>query len=189
MSRLGYDEYSFYMTKCVRDDDGVWSVGTEVDLERDFDGLRYRSFSGLNAYGEQRAVYTEEYAESDAVLSYVSSSTDSRKPLELELELCFFNPDGTVTGIAESYANAVSVYHAFVGYLAGGYVMYRDTIRKRRVLMYLVEAIEPITDSIKGLVYLDAKFKFSGVFGRSFGLDDQTIADYVGIDSYPEYGG
>lgn len=189
MSYLGYDDYGYYMTKCVRDADGVWSVGEELDLERDFDGLRYKSFSGLTAYGEQRAVYTEEYAESDAVLSYVSSSVDSRSALELELVLYFFCPDATVLDFAGVYAGASAVYHSFVEYLANGYVLYRDTIRRRRVLMYLVESLEPSTDSVRGKAYIECAFKFSGVFGRSFGLDDTTLLGYLGLDSYPVYVG
>ena len=61
--------YKFYMQQCTKA--GVELDGTLRDLERDFIGLRYAKCVGLNNSGAAKNVYTEKYADSGTLRSYV----------------------------------------------------------------------------------------------------------------------
>lgn len=186
---LGYDEYSFFMTRVDRLSGGSYEVAdTEVDLERDFVGLRYKSFSGLGSFGDIKGVYAEDWAEDDGVDVYVSGDV-VRSQVEYKLALYFFCADESVTDIPSQVDAARSVYEAFLDYVSGCLLVYRDTVRKRRALMYLEDASEPSTDSLVGKSYLAVTFTFKSVLGRAYPLSDTAIADYLGVDSLPVYGG
>lgn len=184
-SVMGYDGViDCYMCDVLTDaDTGVYSVGDEYNLERQFPGLRYKQFKGLSYYGAFKGVYEEDWAEEDGVDVYVSPS-DVREQTEVELSLYFFDPNGS-EDVSEAYLSMYEVYNAFMELVSASMVIYRDTVRQRRALLYLSEAIEPSVDSINGKIYLSAVFKFKNVYGRTFALDDTTIADRLGIDSYP----
>lgn len=189
---LGYDAYSYFMVRCEPDGAGSYVVSdSELDLERDFVGLRYKSLSGLGNYGKVRGVYTEEYAEEDGVGVYVSASV-VRESFELVLSLYFFPPSGTWEVDIDSFASGVDlargVYESFVDYVSGCLLVYRDSLRQRRCLLYLGKACEPSVDSVNGIPYLSVSFTFVSVLGRSYPLDDGTIAGWLGVDSLPVYG-
>lgn len=193
---LGYDDYRYFMTRVTQsvdeaDGGSVFTVdsGGELDLERDFEGLRYKQFEGVSTYGAVKSSYAEDYAEEDGAQVYVSTNA-TREQTEPVLTLYFFCADGSVTDFAGQYKAASELYHSFVGFLSGCYIIYRDTIRQRRLLLYLSdeEELEPETDSVKGKAYIECEFSFKNVFGKSFSLDDTTIADYLGLEEYPAYG-
>lgn len=186
MLDIGYSVHSFFMSSVVEGSDGVYEVGEEYDLERSFAGLRYKSFKGLSYYGDVKGVYSEDWAEEDGVDVYVGSD-DVRSGTECELVLYFFDVSGD-SDVSEGYSLAYGVYSSFVDFLSGKLVIYRDTVRRRRVLLYMEEGIEPSVDVIDGIPYLQCTFKFCNVYGRSFGLDDMTIANRLGLSSYPVYG-
>lgn len=177
MSYVGYDAYRFLMTR-VDVFDGVYVVGAELDIEREFDGLRYQRFEGLSEYGELSSVYEEGYAEVDGVLEYVGG--DVRGGVDMKLLLCFFG--GVVD---DGYDVMYGVYSSFMDWVSGCRLIYRDTCRNRRVLMYLKDGVTVKSDVVRGCPYLSVSLTFGNVFGRSFGLDDMTIADRLGIGSYP----
>lgn len=186
---LGYDEYSFFMTRVGCNTDGSFEVAEEeTDLERGFVGLRYKSLSGLGDYGAVKSVYAEDYAEEDGVDVYFGSGDVVREQTEYKLSLYFFCADESVTDIPEQCDVARSVYESFMDFVSGGLLVYRDTVRQRRALMYLDEASEPSTDNLLGRVYLAVTFTFKSVLGRSYPLDDTTIQDYLGVESLPVYG-
>lgn len=182
---LGYDEViDCYMADVLMDaDSGSYSVGDEYNLEKQFPGLRYKQFKGLSFYGEPKGVYSEDWVEEDGSDVYVSP-LDVREQTEPELTLYFFDPDGSDDAIT-AYAGMYAVYEEFMSLVSSSLLIYRDTVRQRRLLLYLSSSTEPSVDSVNGLVYLQVEFKFKNVFGRSFSLDDMTIADHLGIDSYP----
>lgn len=182
---LGYDEViDCYMSDVLMDaDTGSYSIGDEYNLEKQFPGLRYKQFEGLSFYGEPKGVYSEDWVEEDGSDVYISP-LDVREQTEPKLTLYFFDPDGSDDTIT-AYSGMYAVYEEFMSLVSSSLLIYRDTVRQRRLLLYLSSSTEPSVDSVNGLVYLQVVFKFKNVFGRSFSLDDMTIADYLGIDSYP----
>lgn len=175
------------------DEDGGGSVftvdgGGERDLERYFEGLRYKQFEGVSTYGAVKSSYAEDYAEEDGAQVYVSSNA-TREQTEPVLTLYFFCSNSSVTDFAAQYKSASELYHSFVEFLSGCYIIYRDTIRQRRLLLYLSDEdeLEPETDSVKGRAYIECEFYFKNVFGQSFSLDDMTIAEYLSLSEYPTY--
>lgn len=127
-----------------------------------------------------KGVYSESYAEEDGDDVYMSSGV-VRSSVEYTLELYFFCPDDVGGDYAARVDAARAVYEEFMDYVSGGMIVWWDTVRHRRVLMYLEEGVEPDDDVVCGEPYLGVELKFRGVFGRSFPLGDATIAEYFGL--------
>ena len=174
------------MRKAVQSAAGVWSLGETVDLESRFKGLRYKSASGLRSYGRVKGVYSVSYAEEDGSRVYASQSV-RREETEVTLTLYFFDPESRDTSGIESRRAAIlaagEAYAAFVAYVSGGMVVYWDTVRQVKELLYLQEAVSPSVDSVRGVIYLEAPFKFRNKHGRPFALDDVTIESELGVAS------
>lgn len=167
--------YKFLMKKVVLNADGTRTIGEEKDLEVDFDGIRYKSMSGLESYGTPSNVYSETAAESSKAMVYVSP-TPTEKQTELTLTLYFFPPStSTATTDAAKIAEISSLYHSFCDFIRGGKIIYRDTARKRKVLMTLTGAVSPTTDRLYGQIYKEVSFTFTNEYGCSFGYNDETI--------------
>jgi len=175
-------EYQFFMRRAVQSGT-VWELEDEVDLESHFKGLRYKSCTGLGAYGKPKGVYTESYAEQDGVSVYVSAGGSAREQTDVTLTLYFFDPDKRAVTDIESRMAAIEaargVYESFMAYISGCVVMYRDTARGRKVALYLSDNTEPSTDSLKGVVYLEVSFKFKNMRGCPFpsGTGDMDILE------------
>lgn len=139
------------------------------DIEAAFPGLRYKECSGINAYGEPQGVYAETFAETDRADVYVASKP-AYKQTSIKLTLVFLEGE-------EGEVKADTSYHAFMGFVTGCKVAYRDTVRMRKVLMYLTGATEPKADTLYGQKYKEVTFTFTNVYGRTFGLDDDFPAE------------
>ena len=137
------------------------------DLETEFPGLRYKECTGLNAYGEPTNIYAEEFAETSKSEAYVSSKP-AHKQTTIKLTLYFFEGEGD----CESGKDDTS-YLGFMEFITGCKIAYRDTVRKRKVLMYLSGATEPKSDTLYGQKYKEVTFTFKNVYGHSFGYDEQ----------------
>lgn len=186
---LGYDVYSYYIVRCLPDGVGGYVPSdVELDLERDFVGLRYKSLSGLGNVGKLRGVYEEEYAELDGVDVHVSADV-VREGFEMSLSLYFFPPRplSSYEDLGVAMGAARGVYERFVDAVSGCLLVWRDTCRCRRVLCYLSDSVEPEEDSVMDVPYLRAKFMLKSVLGRSCGLagDDSGIEDWLGVVSLP----
>lgn len=134
---------------------------TWKDLESEFTGLRYKECTGLNSYGEPKSVYSEDFAETSKADVYVSS-VPAYKQTTIKLTLVFL----------ENGDKDDSAYHDFLEFVSGSKIAYRDTARKRKVLMYLTGATEPSADTLKGQNYKEVTFTFTNVYGCSFGYDE-----------------
>lgn len=177
---IGHDEYDFFLRKVIDNGDGTYTLGEEKNLEDDFVGLRYKSMSGLNLTGNPKGVYTESYAESDGSRVYVSQNT-ARESVELTLKLVFFCAAEGLDYGSQIVAMEEN-YHDFCDFIIGGLLIWRDTARQRRVLMY--QSDKPTIDSDKfgdGIPYIEASFKFKNVLGESFSLGDDTIAKKLDV--------
>lgn len=134
------------------------------DLEKDFDGLRYKECTGLNAFGEPTNTYTEEFAETSKAEVFVGSPP-AHKQTTIKLTLVFLE------GESEEVKNDTA-YHNFLSFITGCKIAYRDTARKRKALMYLSGATEPKSDTLYGQKYKEVMFTFKNVYGMTFGYDE-----------------
>lgn len=148
-------DYKFYMLR-YGEREAAWK-----DLEAEFPGLRYKECTGLNSYGEPKNAYVEEFAETSKAEVYVST-TPAHKQTTIKLTLIFLEGD----------AKDDAAYQDFMKFITGSKVAYRDTARKRKVLMYLSGATEPKSDTLYGQKYKEVTFTFKNVYGRSFGYDE-----------------
>ncbi len=137
------------------------------DLEKEFPGLKYKGCTGLNSYGDPTNVYSEGFAETNKAEVYVASSP-AHKQTTIKLTLVFMEGVGDADTGKDDKA-----YLDFMKFITGCKVAYRDTARKRKVLMYLSGATEPKSDTLYGLKYKEVTYTFVNVYGCSFGYDEQ----------------
>lgn len=131
----------------------------EMDLEKDFKGLIYKEFTGLDSYGKIKSVYTEEFAETD-VLQVYQNPTPIRENTDLTFTCVFTGNDRR------------KVYHSFVSFLSKGKIQYWDNIRNRKVTFILIEPIEPREDKLYGSTpYIIASFKLKNIKGQTEALE------------------
>ena len=155
--------------------------GAVRSLEDDFGFCRYKSITGINAIGKQKGVYTESYPESDSLRVYVDPSA-RQEATSSTLSVCVFGSDPSLPSTLsteELDKAAEDSWHELVGFLRGGLILWTDDYRQRKALFVLQDAIEPTTDRIKGLPYLDCQVKLQNIFGETFESADETIENWL----------
>lgn len=155
-------DYKFYMQRVRRD--GSLIDASPIDIESMFDGLRYRSCTGLNSVGAPKNIYMEDYPEADGPRVHHPSDSGesvSHKETTIKLNLVFTNP-----------VNYRPVYDAFLEYIREGRIYYWDTARYKKVLLILNSATEPREDIVKGVRYIDTEFSFTNIWGMGKTCDD-----------------
>lgn len=141
-------DYKFYMQR-------VDIVSQPIkDLEKDFPGLKYKEFKGLESYGKNRGVYTEVFPETDEVQVYMTPS-----PIRDSINLTF-----TAVFVGSDWRDT---YHSFVDFISSGIIKYWDTCRKREITFVLVDAIEPSEDYLYGVKYIQASFNLKAINGQA----------------------
>lgn len=160
--------YDFYMRRITRDETLSEVVGDWVNIEEVYEGLVYKSMSGLDTYGKPRS-YVENYVESDKASVWVDE-VDSREQTTLKFTAYFFDAAGNKDE-AKAIEAIETVYRNFVAFVSACQITYRDTARKRKVRMYLSDEITAKTDRLYGIVYKEVEFDFTNVYGRSFPYD------------------
>jgi len=162
--------YDFFIQRVKLDENGCERKdGDEINIEEDIGGCVYKSITGVSEYGNPR-VYVENYAEDEQAQVYVNAN-GVRAQNELTLTLYFFDALNAKDDV-EALQNISEAYHKFVSYVSGCKVIYRDTARKRKVLMYLSSATSHKNDILYGVKYKEVQFEFTNVYGRSFAVDD-----------------
>lgn len=178
--------YNFYIQTVTRTSSGDFILGTEYDIETQWKGAKYKQIIGLKNYGKPRP-YVETYAESDMALVSLPQTdsvvnSDPRDATSVNLTLYFFCENTSANTDAKQIKAIDDIYHSFVSTISGKYIIYHDTARQRYAFLYLSDKIEPKTDSIKGVKYVEAEFKFTNVFGRTFSTKKE-LTDAIGITS------
>ena len=169
----------------------VSDAGTHVlrldasrSLEKDFGGLRYMGFSGLNGFGARKDVYVESYPESDAARVWLGDVC-ACEPTVLTLSVVSFGCDPSLPRVSgndgDIMLKAEKDYREFLGYCSSGgaRIVYHDDVRGLYAAMYLKEAASTKKESVHGVPYLTSEIKFTNFFGRTFtGRDviDEWIA-------------
>lgn len=171
------EPYDFFIAPVrVESDGGLTSEGY-VNIEDAFKGLRYKSVTGLDSYGATRH-YSESFAESDVSVPYLCSS---RGGVDVRLTLYFFCPFGHNGVTEESQIYFIErLYHEFVSFVDGRMVLYYDTARKRKCLMYQDGEISPKTMKLKGVPYYEVEIPFKSVNGHASIAAWETYPDVSG---------
>lgn len=174
-------EYNFYIQPYTKQGT-AYVAGTKYDIEQFFSPsntdkgyhaqLSYKSITGLEAYGKPRP-YVENFAESD-MASVELPTNDPREQTDITLALVIAFAGDTNTPKAQQIKATDDVYHDFIDAISGAFILYYDTARQRKVLIYQSDKIDPKTDSIKGIVYKEVEIKFKNIFGRSFPITDNN---------------
>lgn len=172
----------FIFERYVTDaDTHVLSLESSKSLEKDFGGLRYMSFSGLNGYGARKDVYVESYPESDAARVWLGGE-NAREQTTLTLTVASFGCDPSMprtSGMSDADVTlkAEKDYRDFIDYVSscGCRIVYHDDVRNLWVAMYLKEATSTKKESVHGVPYLTAEIKFTNFFGRAF--TDSSVID------------
>lgn len=141
--------YNFYMQRVDIANQPI------KDLERDFSGLLYKEFKGLDSYGKIKSTYTESFAETDELQVFIAEKP-IRENIDLTLTLIFKGDRRRAT------------YHSFVEYISSGVIKYWDNCRNRQISFTLIDAIEPETDLLYGgIPYLQVPFKLQAMNGQT----------------------
>lgn len=173
----------FYIQRYVRNEQtGAWSSdGVAKSLEDDFGFVRYKSMSGINSLGKQKGVYTESYPEADSLRVFVDVAA-KRESITSTLVVYCFGSDpavGSDLDISEQIRAMEESWHSLLDFLQGALIVWKDDFRQRKGLFLLQEAVEPTTDNIKNIPYLQCQVKLTNVFGQTFAADDTTIEDWL----------
>lgn len=130
---------------------------TFVDLENDFQGLKYAKCEGLNSIGE-RVVYVEDYADDNRRRVYMSDEP-IHKPIDVKLTLYFFGDD-------RQYK-----FDVFNSYIMDGYHAYWDTARRKKVIFYIGKSVTPSKDIfIGGKPYIEVTYTLNCVYGKAINV-------------------
>ena len=150
--------YKFYMVAC--DNKGNPIVGSPtMDLEKDFNGLKYSSMEGIETIGAAKNIYSESYSDSDRLRVYVPTEVKHK-----ETEITF-----TVYFTGE---NRHRVYDEFNAYITEGFHRYHDSARNKWFAFYIKGELKPAEDMWYGSTpYLKMKYKLSNIFGRTFDVE------------------
>ncbi len=126
-----------------------------VDLEKSFVGLKYSSAKGINDIGKPKNIYTEKYADGDALRVYVPEKIKNEAT---KVTLVFFF-------VGE---NRHEVYDSFNEYIRDGYHIFWDDVRKKEFTFFVPNEIIPAEDKFWGSKpYLEAKYTLQNINGKA----------------------
>lgn len=151
---MSNNNYTFLMQE-VNSKGKVIDGSSSMDLESDFNGLRYVKAEGLNDYGEAK-IYEETYADEERVRAYIPES-----PIYNQTNVKF-----TFYIFGE---NRRQTYDSFVKYVSSGYHRYYDTARKKYLYFYVSDSVSVSEEKWYGSKpYLKFELSVKNMFGRTF---------------------
>lgn len=161
---------------------GELSLSSEgyINLEDTFHGLRYNKIVGIEKFGGTNN-YVETFVEDDTAAVY-TPSTAARGQNEVTLSLYFFDPDSSADKSYADMINAVeTVYHKFLDFIDNKVLIYYDTARKRKVLMYQDGDIAPTKMVLKGgEPYFDVDIPFKTIKGHASIPTSEVYSEVTG---------
>ena len=157
MSEYGYE---FYMQECNSKGQPLTDTAPKR-LEQDFQGLRYASIDGIEAFGAPKNVYSESYADADRLRVYAPADI-KHKETTVTLTLYFVGE------------NRFTSLDAFNGYVKKGFHRYWDTARNKWFAFYVKDELKPAEQMWHGSTpYLKMDYKLINIFGRTFDVENQ----------------
>ena len=159
--------YNFYIQKYSRK---YWdknksqyveeAKGELIDIEAHFK-CKYVKFEGLSETGKVKNVYTETYAETEELRTYIPDDV-LYENTDMSLTL-LFAPD------TENDSDVQDNERAFFEYVSGHKIEYHDTFRNRYVSLLLINKPEVVGEVLYGgSRYREVKYTFKNIYGRSF---------------------
>ena len=138
---------------------GKETVQPIIDLEDFYKGMYFAKVSGLSDKGKPKNIYTEEYADSDALRVHLPE-TVYREATKIVLSLVFVGE------------NRRDIYDSFYNYVNGEKLYYWDSARNRKASMVLEEPIEIDEDILVGSQpYIVVDFRFRNLYGECEKVD------------------
>lgn len=146
------EKYNFYMSRWIGN---AWE--SPINLEEYFSGLKYAECKGLSKYGKIKNIYTETYAETDELRTYIPDPDEiARENTDIEFVFVFIGE------------NRRDIYDNFINWLSGYKIKYWDDCRNREVEIILIDAIEPSDDELVGTTpFIRGTFKFKNLKGQT----------------------
>lgn len=146
----------FYMQGC--DKNGT-ATGQKIDLEEHFAGLTYSSCDGLLKKGKIKNAYIENYSDSDKLRVHFPE-----------------NPTREATKVTFNFVvvgdNRQAVYDAFYDYITGGYRIYSDNARNKKLYFIATSGYEPSKEQWYGSTpYLELKVEVQNIYGTTFDVE------------------
>lgn len=178
--------YNFYIQRFPR---RVWDDQTqnyiviagdtsEIDIEQRFK-CKYVKMEGIGENGKAKNIYTENFAEAEALRLYVPK-TVIYENTNLSLTLLFLAENGDQMDIQTNERE-------FFEFVSGRPLEYNDTFRKRYVSMILINKPEVVGEVLYGDTrYRQIKYTFKNIYGRSFAVscfDNKEIYKPFVLDS------
>lgn len=157
MSEYGYE---FYMQECNSKGELLTDTAPK-NLEQDFQGLRYASIDGIEAFGAPKNVYSESYADADRLRVYAPTEI-KHKETTVTLTLYFVGE------------NRFTSLNAFNEYVKKGFHRYWDTARNKWFAFFVKDELKPAEQMWHGSTpYLKMDYKLTNIFGRTFDVENQ----------------
>lgn len=145
-------KYNFYMQKCRKD--GML-IGTEKNLEKDFEGLKYAKCVGLDALGKPQNIYSEVYSESNGIRTYMPDAVTNASTT-ITLSLYFFGE------------NRQATYDAFNNFIRNGYTKYWDDARNKGFVFIVDKEIKVKEENwYRGMPYLAVDYSLTNIQGKT----------------------
>lgn len=159
--------YKFYIQLCPQK---VWSNLRQamidvsqsdlLDLEEHFK-CKYVKAEGIAENGKVRNIYTESYAETEKLRTFVPEELVYENT-EIALTLLFLPETKDEMDIQNNE-------RAFFDFVSGRKVEFHDTFRNRYVTLLLINKPEVVGEVLYGgSRYRQVKYTFKNVYGRSF---------------------
>ena len=161
---MGYKFYiQRYSRKHYNKETGKYDkedIGELIDIEEQFK-CKYVKFEGLSETGKVKNIYTETYAETEELRTYIPDEV-LYENTEMSLTL-LFAPD------TENDSDVQDNERAFFEYVSGHKIEYHDTFRNRYVSLLLINKPEVVGEVLYGgSRYREVKYTFKNIYGRSF---------------------
>ena len=134
--------------------------GELIDIEEQFK-CKYVRFEGLSETGKVKNVYTETYAETEELRTYIPDEV-LYENTDLSLTLLFAPSSNNENDVQDNE-------RSFFEYVSGHKIEYHDTFRNRYVSLILINKPEVIGEVLYGgSRYREVKYTFKNIYGRSF---------------------
>ena len=135
-------------------------IGELIDIEEQFK-CKYVKFEGLSETGKVKNVYTETYAETEELRTYIPDEV-LYENTELSLTLLFAPSSNNENDVQDNE-------RSFFEYVSGHKIEYHDTFRNRYVSLLLINKPEVVGEVLYGgSRYREVKYTFKNLYGRSF---------------------